>query len=198
MVANRMLFERLDGVAACWLPKNMVNLGCIWMVLMILKTLSWAIIRIRDEEIMMRASFGKEWEDYHARTKRLISGIIWTWLSIPKSTSIRILKLFPLGRYDDEFNLYKPIHRSIEVNGPDELPVYDALSYTWSDPSALYPRPTDVLSPEEWVVPAWLSSFINKGLGINISCFIYLKSFVYLQSRLIRKHSTPFGKGKKQ
>jgi protein-S-isoprenylcysteine O-methyltransferase Ste14 len=75
MIANRVLFERLDGVAACWLPTWIVNLRWIWMMAMILKTLGWALMRIRDEEEMMKETFGKEWDDYHAKTKRLIPGL---------------------------------------------------------------------------------------------------------------------------
>lgn len=76
MIANRMLFERLDGVAACFLPKWIVNLRWIWMTLMIAKTLGWAALRIRDEETMMKATFGKEWEDYNTRTKRMIPRLL--------------------------------------------------------------------------------------------------------------------------
>jgi protein-S-isoprenylcysteine O-methyltransferase Ste14 len=32
-------------------------------------------VRVRDEERMLRARFGKEWEDWHARTKRFVPGV---------------------------------------------------------------------------------------------------------------------------
>ena len=37
----------------------------------------WALaIRVRNEEVMLRRTFGTEWEDYHSRTKRLIPGLL--------------------------------------------------------------------------------------------------------------------------
>jgi protein-S-isoprenylcysteine O-methyltransferase Ste14 len=34
------------------------------------------VVRIRDEEELLRREFGKEWEEYHYRTKRFLLGII--------------------------------------------------------------------------------------------------------------------------
>lgn len=40
--------------------------------LMVLAT----VRRIKDEEVMMRREFGEEWERWHARTKRLVPGVL--------------------------------------------------------------------------------------------------------------------------
>ncbi len=33
-------------------------------------------IRVRDEEALLKTTFGTEWEEYHRRTKRFIPGLI--------------------------------------------------------------------------------------------------------------------------
>ncbi|OCL03883.1 hypothetical protein AOQ84DRAFT_381169 [Glonium stellatum] len=72
------LFIRRDGVAACWLPASVVSgakLGTMlrigsWTILF--NSCRFLSIRIRDEEAMLKKTFGKQWGDYHAQTKRLI------------------------------------------------------------------------------------------------------------------------------
>jgi protein-S-isoprenylcysteine O-methyltransferase Ste14 len=78
VLANFALFERRDGVAACWLPKSVVSgekfgttltVGSWVMVVIACYVLS---VRIRDEEEMLKRTFSKEWGAYHKKTKRFI------------------------------------------------------------------------------------------------------------------------------
>ena len=59
-------FTRLDGVAGCWLPRTVAHWGpsvaaahcAFWAVF-----LAWVIPpRVRDEEVMLKREFGREWE----------------------------------------------------------------------------------------------------------------------------------------
>ncbi|KAK8061902.1 hypothetical protein PG994_008268 [Apiospora phragmitis] len=73
------LFFRTDGALACWVPPRwfpavrqlILALAPVYVSLMAY-TMS---TRIRDEEKMLRAEFGQDWEAWHARTARLIPGI---------------------------------------------------------------------------------------------------------------------------
>jgi protein-S-isoprenylcysteine O-methyltransferase Ste14 len=79
-LANLALFANLDGWAGTFLPKELVQL---WVKTKILYLFSAAVIwclgisiRIREEEEMLRETFGKEWEEWHRRTARFIPGVI--------------------------------------------------------------------------------------------------------------------------
>ncbi|KAK8122679.1 prenyl cysteine carboxyl [Apiospora sp. TS-2023a] len=73
------IFFRLDGPITCWISprwfpafrKLVLTLAPIYVSLMAF-TMS---TRIREEEKMLKAEFGKDWEAWHARTARLIPGI---------------------------------------------------------------------------------------------------------------------------
>ena len=72
------VFMRMDGVASCVLPVSIVNIKSLTFVpplLMSLLALMGAMIRVSDEEAMLKKEFGKEWADYHQSTKRFIPGI---------------------------------------------------------------------------------------------------------------------------
>jgi protein-S-isoprenylcysteine O-methyltransferase Ste14 len=77
MMANSYLIWRRDGVLACWLSESVLNSGW-WKVVAVF---FWGVailamrMRIVDEEKMMKETFGKEWEVWHARTKRFIPGV---------------------------------------------------------------------------------------------------------------------------
>ncbi|KAF2274471.1 uncharacterized protein EI97DRAFT_435018 [Westerdykella ornata] len=84
LAANLGLLLRLDGVVGCILPTEVVTLGMgrgilgIWhagLVGFMGVGLYATWLRVRDEEVMMKEEFGKEWEEYHARTKRFVPGI---------------------------------------------------------------------------------------------------------------------------
>jgi protein-S-isoprenylcysteine O-methyltransferase Ste14 len=74
---------RVDGVIACIMP------GFLWSWVVAVPWLSeswggillaltgWGLwIRVQDEEAMLKAEFGKEWEVWHGKTKRFIPGVI--------------------------------------------------------------------------------------------------------------------------
>ena len=62
----------------CWLPRWAVQAKWAWRALACL--LGYGVIRmtgkrVREEEVMLKGTFGKEWEDWHARTKRFVPGL---------------------------------------------------------------------------------------------------------------------------
>lgn len=84
LVSNIALLLRLDGVLGCVLPSWAVRWGMgsggigIWPALLVWLGLLgfYAIwIRVKDEEAMLKREFGREWEEYHQRTKRFIPGV---------------------------------------------------------------------------------------------------------------------------
>jgi protein-S-isoprenylcysteine O-methyltransferase Ste14 len=69
---------RLDGAAACLLPFRIVHIKALSLVssfLMSSVTLAGLWVRVKDEETMMEKEFGKEWVEYHSKTKRFIPGV---------------------------------------------------------------------------------------------------------------------------
>jgi len=79
LAANLALFIRWDGAVGAWISPGIVESLQGWgsMVFTALGTLSvlGIITRVRDEERMLKAKFGKEWEEWHRRTKRFIPGV---------------------------------------------------------------------------------------------------------------------------
>lgn len=77
--ANTMFLYRLDGISACFLPGWIV--GQRWwanwtlFLVTVVITAYGAKIRVKREEEMLQKIFGKEWEEWHARTKRFVPGI---------------------------------------------------------------------------------------------------------------------------
>lgn len=74
------VFCRWDGVPACWISEDrlarwsgwgMGVLGCC-----IAGAIGVLLLRVRDEEEMLRGKFGREWEEWHRSTKRFIPGIL--------------------------------------------------------------------------------------------------------------------------
>lgn len=76
VVCNVALLCRIDGVLSCWIPPRWYQA---------LRTLGWALapvglsvsmfmvwMRVTQEERMLRAEFGVEWERWHAGTARFI------------------------------------------------------------------------------------------------------------------------------
>lgn len=72
---------RVDGVIGCWLPswvaqwEGMDVVGVLLMVALAGASCWGLMIRVRDEEEMLRKEFGKEWEVYHQKTKRFVPGL---------------------------------------------------------------------------------------------------------------------------
>lgn len=79
-----LLFSlRSDGVTACIMPGRFWGwvVGVKWMnefwgCVVVCFTLMGVRMRVKDEEAMLKTEFGKEWEVWHAQTKRFIPGII--------------------------------------------------------------------------------------------------------------------------
>lgn len=72
-------FMRLDGISACFLPSWIVSIKALNLApcfLMTVATILGLRLRLRDEEEMLRKEFGKEWEDWHAKTKRFIPWVV--------------------------------------------------------------------------------------------------------------------------
>ncbi len=77
VIANILMFERPDGVVGCWLGYSVVH-SAWWSVV------GWGLsgfgivmvrIRVADEERMLKEAFGKEWEEWHRKTKRFVPGV---------------------------------------------------------------------------------------------------------------------------
>lgn len=79
LVANMTLLGGGGGAALCWLPPRFYRLVRTWprhiapVGLAMLVLLLWK--RISEEEDMLKAEFGREWEIWHARTARFIPGV---------------------------------------------------------------------------------------------------------------------------
>lgn len=78
-VASAFFWMRLDGISACYLPSILVSAkGLSWvagLAMSVFATLGlW--VRVKDEEAMLKNEFGKEWVEYHRKTKRFIPGIV--------------------------------------------------------------------------------------------------------------------------
>ncbi|KAJ6088529.1 Phospholipid methyltransferase [Penicillium sp. IBT 16267x] len=80
IVATFMLFFRWDGVFACWIPGSTLATLAGWGISTITTAVSFGVfllaLRMRDEEEMLKHKFGKEWEEWHATTRRIIPGIL--------------------------------------------------------------------------------------------------------------------------
>jgi protein-S-isoprenylcysteine O-methyltransferase Ste14 len=80
-VACAALSHNFDGWAACYVPAgvlarvagvmgrnpSILALSLIWTVVM--------VVRIREEDAMLRRTFGEEWEVWHRKTARIIPGV---------------------------------------------------------------------------------------------------------------------------
>ncbi|KAH8680050.1 hypothetical protein BGZ60DRAFT_242558 [Tricladium varicosporioides] len=80
--ASTFLFERIDGGFACFLPhwllwttriRGLSEMG--WLGVTV-TTAGFFWLRVVDEEEMLKKEFGREWEVWHAKTKRFIPGVI--------------------------------------------------------------------------------------------------------------------------
>ncbi|KAI9723292.1 MAG: hypothetical protein M1812_001175 [Candelaria pacifica] len=79
MLAFAFMYLRQNGVAGCWLPPIMVSWpGADIVVLGLCSSLWFRGVwgRVKEEEAMLKNTFGKEWELWHARTSRFVPGLI--------------------------------------------------------------------------------------------------------------------------
>ncbi|ETS87409.1 hypothetical protein PFICI_01237 [Pestalotiopsis fici W106-1] len=82
VVCNLALLARADGVACCWFPPawhaalRSPGAGEPTAVVLGLSLLAGVVwTRVRQEEQMLKAQFGAEWERWHAQTSRFIPGV---------------------------------------------------------------------------------------------------------------------------
>ncbi|KAL2104880.1 hypothetical protein VUR80DRAFT_9416 [Thermomyces stellatus] len=76
LVSNAALLCRTDGVLSCWVPPRWYDLvrrlawiaAPVWIGVLALGL--WT--RVRQEERMLKAKFGTEWEEWHAKTPRFL------------------------------------------------------------------------------------------------------------------------------
>lgn len=79
LTANFTILLRPDGIVGCILPDWLV-MGTLyaWPLLLLVFAilgLLGIMVRVREEEAMLKRQFGKEWEEYHRKTKRFIPGM---------------------------------------------------------------------------------------------------------------------------
>lgn len=75
-VACTVLFVRWDGAPACWIAGSTLTrwdgVG-FWVAAAFMGFGLWVLVtRVRDEEEMLRQTFGKKWEEWHRKTSRAI------------------------------------------------------------------------------------------------------------------------------
>lgn len=77
--ANIMFLYRFDGIFACFLPGWVARQAwwANWVLFFGMAMISacGTMIRVKNEEEMLRQEFGREWEEWHAKTKRFIPGV---------------------------------------------------------------------------------------------------------------------------
>ncbi|KAI9706460.1 MAG: hypothetical protein M1836_003466 [Candelina mexicana] len=75
-----VLYLRQNGVVGCWLPSVMVGWPGADVIVLGLCVSLWVRMfwknRVKQEEEMLKNTFGKEWEVWHARTRRFVPGLI--------------------------------------------------------------------------------------------------------------------------
>ena len=75
---NMILLQSPRGVVGCWLPAWLVNATPFWGALFALYAsgIVWITSkRVSEEEAMMKAAFGEEWEMWHKKTWRFVPGL---------------------------------------------------------------------------------------------------------------------------
>ncbi|KAI0126044.1 hypothetical protein BJ170DRAFT_458860 [Xylariales sp. AK1849] len=80
VLCNLALLSRIDGVLSCWHPPRWhqaVRSLESTVAALVLSVLVFAVCtRVRQEESMLRAEIGVEWERWHARTARFIPWVL--------------------------------------------------------------------------------------------------------------------------
>jgi protein-S-isoprenylcysteine O-methyltransferase Ste14 len=78
-LANYALFGATDGWFACYLPLDMISTldGVNGVMVLALTAIAVYSLRLRilHEEAMLKETFGREWEEWHAKTARLFPRI---------------------------------------------------------------------------------------------------------------------------
>lgn len=80
ILGNAGLFLRWDATPACFIPGSTLAWVRGWGFSVYAADFVFGtytlMMRVRDEEGMLRQHFGKEWEDWHRATKRFIPGVL--------------------------------------------------------------------------------------------------------------------------
>lgn len=79
VAANLFLLFGPGGLLGCWLPATIVEATWAWRIaacLVAFGATSAAWTRVKEEEAMLKATLGKEWETWHSRTKRFVPVLI--------------------------------------------------------------------------------------------------------------------------
>jgi len=76
VIANGLLLDRPDGVVACGLGRAWVE-TYLWRGIGggLVVGVAGLVLRVRDEERMLKEAFGGEWEAWHKMTRRFIPGV---------------------------------------------------------------------------------------------------------------------------
>ncbi|KAE9970851.1 hypothetical protein BLS_004732 [Venturia inaequalis] len=76
MSTNAAYLWAPDGVLGAWLGRAVVEALVPWKrVAWVVWSVLWffiLVVRVRDEEEMLREAFGREWEEWHAKTARFL------------------------------------------------------------------------------------------------------------------------------
>ena len=75
---NMALFQNPYGPVGCWLPAWAVEAKLFWRAAACLFVLGIGRVtwkRVKEEEMMLKDTFGKEWEVWHAKTKRFVPAV---------------------------------------------------------------------------------------------------------------------------
>lgn len=74
--ATLMMFMPFDAGAACFLPQNIVQMWSSWrwsiLALVMVALGGGARVRVRDEEDMLKETFGKQWVEWNKKTPRFV------------------------------------------------------------------------------------------------------------------------------
>jgi protein-S-isoprenylcysteine O-methyltransferase Ste14 len=78
-LGNWALFFPLEGSVGCWVPGEWLESARLGLTasagVIMVNGLIIAWKRVTEEEMMLKKTFGKEWEDWHKKTKRFIPGV---------------------------------------------------------------------------------------------------------------------------
>lgn len=76
LLSNAALLLRPDGALSSWLPRGLYLAFRKWQWGLVSAAVAILVtgmsVRVREEERMLRAEFGEEWERWHAKTARFI------------------------------------------------------------------------------------------------------------------------------
>lgn len=76
-VAAAALLGRFRGVMGCWVGEGVLGVEIEIVGLVVFAVVAAALmgVRVRQEEEMLRVTFGREWEVWHERTSRFVPGV---------------------------------------------------------------------------------------------------------------------------